>query len=167
MIIIVKWRKILWFVIMAWSVEILLCKLLRRITNQKIIEVAWSYEQYNDEICFWIWWNSIDTWYDLPSLVCIKAMPAFHLSYLTGNTMPFIFQHMLPFFHKINSLQVVNANVSLKRLEELLLGEERILLPNPPLEPGLPAISIKNGCFSWESKVYSQTYLHICTFVSL
>lgn len=50
-------------------------------------------------------------------------------------------------------LQVVNANVSLKRLEELLLAEERILLPNPPLVPGLPAISIKNGCFSWESKV--------------
>ncbi|KAF3630123.1 hypothetical protein FXO38_27336 [Capsicum annuum] len=57
---------------------------------------------------------------------------------------------MLP----ITITQVVNANVSLKRLEELLLAEERILLPNPPLEPGLPAISIKNGCFSWESKVY-------------
>ncbi|KAL2524409.1 ABC transporter C family member 2 [Abeliophyllum distichum] len=48
--------------------------------------------------------------------------------------------------------QVVNANVSLKRLEELLLSEERILLPNPPIEPGLPSISIKNGYFSWESK---------------
>ncbi|KAK1381982.1 ABC-type xenobiotic transporter [Heracleum sosnowskyi] len=48
--------------------------------------------------------------------------------------------------------QAVNANVSLKRLEELLLAEERILLPNPPLEPGLPAVSIKNGLFSWESK---------------
>ncbi|KAL8091087.1 hypothetical protein AgCh_040262 [Apium graveolens] len=48
--------------------------------------------------------------------------------------------------------QAVNANVSLKRLEELLLAEERILLPNPPLEPGLPAVSIKNGSFSWESK---------------
>lgn len=50
-------------------------------------------------------------------------------------------------------LQVVNANVSLKRLEELLLAEDRILLPNPPLEPGLPAVSIKNGNFSWDSKV--------------
>ncbi|PHT58696.1 ABC transporter C family member 2 [Capsicum baccatum] len=58
---------------------------------------------------------------------------------------------MLP----ITITQVVNANVSLKRLEELLLAEERILLPNPPLEPGLPAISIKNGCFSWESKSIS------------
>ncbi|KAL5977121.1 Canalicular multispecific organic anion transporter 1 [Asimina triloba] len=49
--------------------------------------------------------------------------------------------------------QVVNANVSLKRLEELLLAEERILLPNAPLEPGLPAISIKDGYFSWDSKL--------------
>ncbi|KAK6917100.1 ABC transporter-like, ATP-binding domain [Dillenia turbinata] len=47
--------------------------------------------------------------------------------------------------------QVVNANVSLKRLEELFMTEERILLPNPPLQPGLPAISIKNGYFSWDS----------------
>ncbi|KAF2317860.1 hypothetical protein GH714_041179 [Hevea brasiliensis] len=43
--------------------------------------------------------------------------------------------------------QVVNANVSLKRLEELLLAEERILLPNPPLEPEQPAISIKMDTF--------------------
>ena len=50
-------------------------------------------------------------------------------------------------------LQVVNANVSLQRLEELLLAEERILLPNPPLAPELPAISIKGGNFSWDSKV--------------
>ncbi|XP_075086770.1 ABC transporter C family member 2 isoform X1 [Nicotiana tabacum] len=57
--------------------------------------------------------------------------------------------------------QVVNANVSLKRLEELLLAEERILLPNPPLEPGRPAISIKNGCFSWESKVEKPTLSNI------
>ncbi|XP_024962637.1 ABC transporter C family member 2-like [Cynara cardunculus var. scolymus] len=48
--------------------------------------------------------------------------------------------------------QVVNANVSLKRLEDLLLAEERLLLPNPPLEAGLPAISIRNGFFSWDSK---------------
>ncbi|RVW39471.1 ABC transporter C family member 2 [Vitis vinifera] len=54
--------------------------------------------------------------------------------------------------------QAVNANVSLKRLEELFLAEERILLPNPPLEPGLPAISIKNGYFSWDSKVYILTF---------
>lgn len=50
-------------------------------------------------------------------------------------------------------MQVVNANVSLKRLEELLISEERMLLPNPPIEPGLPAVSIKNGFFSWDSKV--------------
>ncbi|KAG8385226.1 hypothetical protein BUALT_Bualt03G0020100 [Buddleja alternifolia] len=57
--------------------------------------------------------------------------------------------------------QVVNANVSLKRLEELLLAEERILLPNPPIEPGLPAISIKNGYFSWEAKSESPTLSNI------
>ncbi|XP_047256574.1 ABC transporter C family member 2 isoform X5 [Capsicum annuum] len=63
---------------------------------------------------------------------------------------------MLP----ITITQVVNANVSLKRLEELLLAEERILLPNPPLEPGLPAISIKNGCFSWESKRFKPGFVY-------
>ncbi|XP_059439550.1 ABC transporter C family member 2-like [Corylus avellana] len=57
--------------------------------------------------------------------------------------------------------QVVNANVSLKRLEELLLAEERILLPNPPLDPGLPAISIKNGYFSWDSKAETPTLSNI------
>ncbi|KAJ6796498.1 ABC transporter C family member 2-like [Iris pallida] len=48
--------------------------------------------------------------------------------------------------------QVVNTQVSLKRLEELFLAEERILVPNPPLDPALPAISIKDGYFSWDSK---------------
>ncbi|XP_027184362.1 ABC transporter C family member 2-like [Coffea eugenioides] len=57
--------------------------------------------------------------------------------------------------------QVVNANVSLKRLEELLLAEERILLPNPPLEPEVPAISIKNGYFFWESKADKPTLSNI------
>ncbi|KAK3432695.1 LOW QUALITY PROTEIN: hypothetical protein EUGRSUZ_D00218 [Eucalyptus grandis] len=49
--------------------------------------------------------------------------------------------------------QVVTANVSLQRLEELLLTEERVLIPNPAIEPGEPAISIKDGHFSWDSKV--------------
>ncbi|XP_057763903.1 ABC transporter C family member 2-like [Salvia miltiorrhiza] len=57
--------------------------------------------------------------------------------------------------------QVVNANVSLKRLEELLLAEERTLSPNPPIEPGLPAISIKNGDFSWEAKAERPTLSNI------
>ncbi|KAJ9691132.1 hypothetical protein PVL29_013349 [Vitis rotundifolia] len=57
--------------------------------------------------------------------------------------------------------QAVNANVSLKRLEELFLAEERILLPNPPLEPGLPAISIKNGYFSWDSKADRPTLSNV------
>eukprot|EP00262_Sarcandra_glabra_P011548 TRINITY_DN2799_c0_g1_i1.p1 TRINITY_DN2799_c0_g1~~TRINITY_DN2799_c0_g1_i1.p1 ORF type:complete len:1626 (+),score=287.39 TRINITY_DN2799_c0_g1_i1:361-5238(+) len=57
--------------------------------------------------------------------------------------------------------QVVNVNVSLKRLEELFLSEERILLPNPPLEPGLPAISIRDGYFSWDSKAEKPTLSNI------
>ncbi|KAG8385285.1 hypothetical protein BUALT_Bualt03G0026100 [Buddleja alternifolia] len=57
--------------------------------------------------------------------------------------------------------QVVNANVSLQRLEELFLAEERILLPNPPLEPSLPAISIKSGYFSWDSKAARPTLSNI------
>ncbi|XP_061370037.1 ABC transporter C family member 2-like isoform X2 [Gastrolobium bilobum] len=57
--------------------------------------------------------------------------------------------------------QVVNANVSLKRLEDMLLAEERLLLPNPPLEPSLPAISIKNGCFSWDAKAERATLSNI------
>ncbi|RHN65540.1 putative xenobiotic-transporting ATPase [Medicago truncatula] len=48
--------------------------------------------------------------------------------------------------------QVANANVSLQRLEELFLAEERNLKQNPPIVPGLPAISIKNGYFSWDPK---------------
>ncbi|KAI3740119.1 hypothetical protein L2E82_30538 [Cichorium intybus] len=57
--------------------------------------------------------------------------------------------------------QAVNAYVSLQRLEELYLAEERILLPNPPLEPGLPAISIKNGYFSWDPNAPKPTLADI------
>ncbi|KAJ1377910.1 P-loop containing nucleoside triphosphate hydrolase, partial [Sesbania bispinosa] len=57
--------------------------------------------------------------------------------------------------------QVVNANVSLKRMEDLLLAEDRVLLPNPPLEPSLPAISIKNGYFSWDAKAERATLSNI------
>ncbi|XP_017637071.1 ABC transporter C family member 12-like isoform X2 [Gossypium arboreum] len=57
--------------------------------------------------------------------------------------------------------QVANANISLKRLEELFLAEERVLAPNPPLQPGLPAISIKNGNFSWDLKVERPTLSNI------
>ncbi|GMH26067.1 hypothetical protein Nepgr_027910 [Nepenthes gracilis] len=57
--------------------------------------------------------------------------------------------------------QAVNANVSLQRMEELLLAEERILMPNPPLDPGLPAISIRNGCFSWDSGAERPTLVGI------
>ncbi|KAK8553909.1 hypothetical protein V6N12_030888 [Hibiscus sabdariffa] len=57
--------------------------------------------------------------------------------------------------------QVVNANVSLQRLQELFLAEERVLAPNPPLQPGLPAISIKDGNFSWDSKAEKPTLSNI------
>uniref|UniRef100_A0A1J3HY96 ABC-type xenobiotic transporter n=1 Tax=Noccaea caerulescens TaxID=107243 RepID=A0A1J3HY96_NOCCA len=57
--------------------------------------------------------------------------------------------------------QVVNANVSLQRMEELLLSEERILAQNPPLQLGAPAISIKNGYFSWDSKATKPTLSNI------
>ncbi|URE19194.1 BAG domain [Musa troglodytarum] len=68
----------------------------------------------------------------------------------------------LSWFRKAQLLAaVVNCNVSLKRLEELLLAEERILLPNPPLEPQLPAISIKNGYFSWDSKAERPTLFNV------
>lgn len=53
--------------------------------------------------------------------------------------------------------QVVNCKVSLKRLEDLLLADERTLLPNPPIDPELPAISIKNGTFSWELQAEKPT----------
>ncbi|KAL4010215.1 hypothetical protein IC575_030445 [Cucumis melo] len=46
--------------------------------------------------------------------------------------------------------QVVNAVVSLKRVEELVVAKERIVLPNPPLNPDLPSILIKNGNFAWD-----------------
>ncbi|KAI3827002.1 hypothetical protein L1987_01063 [Smallanthus sonchifolius] len=64
--------------------------------------------------------------------------------------------------------KVVNANVSLKRLEDLLLAEEKLLLPNPPLEPGLPAISIRNGVpgsgkGTQRANSYEQFgYTHLC-----
>ncbi|KAK8320855.1 hypothetical protein V6Z12_A12G063600 [Gossypium hirsutum] len=57
--------------------------------------------------------------------------------------------------------QVANANVSLQRLEELFLAEERVLAPNPPLQPGLLAISIKNGNFSWDLKAEKPTLSNI------
>nr|KJB47930.1 hypothetical protein B456_008G047400 [Gossypium raimondii] len=57
--------------------------------------------------------------------------------------------------------QVVNANVSLQRLQELFLAEERVLAPNLPLQPGLPAISIKDGNFSWDSKAEKPTLSNI------
>eukprot|EP00249_Psilotum_nudum_P023194 c28783_g1_i1 orf=631-5508(+) len=57
--------------------------------------------------------------------------------------------------------QVVNANVSLKRLQDLLLADERVLEPNPPIEVGCPAVSIKEGTFSWDPKACRPTLSNI------
>ncbi|KAL0556634.1 hypothetical protein IC582_005148 [Cucumis melo] len=57
--------------------------------------------------------------------------------------------------------QVVNAKVSINRLEELLLAEEKVLFPNPPLNLKLPAISIKNGYYSWDLKAEKSTLSNI------
>ncbi|MFS7931640.1 putative ABC-type xenobiotic transporter [Helianthus anomalus] len=67
-----------------------------------------------------------------------------------------------PLFMLPNTIsQTVNAHVSLKRMEDLLLADERLLLQNPPLESGLPAISIRNGSFSWDSKSDKPTLSNI------
>ncbi|KAK1686480.1 hypothetical protein QYE76_047328 [Lolium multiflorum] len=58
-------------------------------------------------------------------------------------------------------IQVVNCKVSLKRLEDLLLADERLLLPNPPIDPEVPAISIKNGNFSWELQAERPTLSNV------
>ncbi|KAI0495107.1 hypothetical protein KFK09_025254 [Dendrobium nobile] len=63
--------------------------------------------------------------------------------------------------------QVVNANVSLKRLEDLFLTEERVLMPNPPLDPTLPAISIRDGYFSWDSKEERPTLSNVNLDISV
>ncbi|XP_057458600.1 ABC transporter C family member 12-like isoform X2 [Lotus japonicus] len=57
--------------------------------------------------------------------------------------------------------QIANAKVSLQRLEELFLAEERNLKQNPPIVPGLPAISISNGYFSWDPKAEKPTLSNI------
>lgn len=55
----------------------------------------------------------------------------------------------------------VNANVSLKRLQELLLAQERVLALNPPLQTGLPAISVKDGTFAWDATNEQSTLSNI------
>ena len=61
--------------------------------------------------------------------------------------------------------QVVTANVSIQHVEELLLTDQRILVPNAPLEPGLPAISIKDGYFSWDSKAKKNLLYQISIWI--
>ncbi|CAL5409234.1 unnamed protein product [Camellia sinensis] len=104
----------------------------------------------------------------IPVLVTVTSFGMF--TFLGGNLTPSRAFTSLSLFamlrFPLNMLpnlitQVVNANVSLQRLEELFLAEERILLPNPPLEPELPAISIRNGYFSWDSKAENTTLANI------
>ncbi|KAL8152436.1 hypothetical protein V2J09_010196 [Rumex salicifolius] len=85
----------------------------------------------------------------IPVLVTVVSFGMFSL--LGGDLTP------ARAFTSLSLFAVVNANVSLTRLEELLLAEERLLLPNPPVEPGLPAVSIRNGSFAWESKQEKPT----------
>lgn len=47
-----------------------------------------------------------------------------------------------------------------------ILIEEQILLPNPPLDPALPAISIKYEFFVWDSKVYFYV-LFVCQIYTI
>ncbi|XP_030479473.1 ABC transporter C family member 12 [Cannabis sativa] len=57
--------------------------------------------------------------------------------------------------------QIVKANISLQRIEGLLLAEEIVLLPNPPLQQDLPVISIRDGYFSWDTMVDKPTLSNI------
>lgn len=57
--------------------------------------------------------------------------------------------------------QIANARVSLQRLQDFLLAEERVLQPNPPIIDGHPAICIRNGNFNWDRKAERQTLLNI------
>ncbi|XP_022762662.1 ABC transporter C family member 12-like isoform X1 [Durio zibethinus] len=86
---------------------------------------------------------------DLTPARAFTSLSLFALLRLPLNTLPNLLS------------QVVNANVSLQRLEELFLAEERALAPNPPLQPGLPAISIKDGNFSWDSKAEKLTLSNV------
>lgn len=57
--------------------------------------------------------------------------------------------------------QIANAKVSLQRLQDFLLAEDRILLPNPPLSEHHPAIYIRNGNFVWDKKAEQKTLSNV------
>ncbi|CAM8928970.1 unnamed protein product [Rhodiola kirilowii] len=58
-------------------------------------------------------------------------------------------------------VQIVNAYISLCRIEEFLSSDERSLVENLPVEQRDPAISIINGCFSWDLKSGKPTLRNI------
>nr|QGP74117.1 ABCC transporter [Sedum alfredii] len=58
-------------------------------------------------------------------------------------------------------VQIVNANVSLCRIEEFLSSDERLLTENLPSKVHGPAISVRNGSFSWDIKSGKPTLKNI------
>jgi hypothetical protein len=54
---------------------------------------------------------------------------------------------------------VISARVSLRRLEELLIAEERQLEANPPPSTTEPAIVVKQTDFAWDPKVQLASLL--------
>eukprot|EP00250_Pteridium_aquilinum_P010315 c19292_g1_i1 orf=266-5158(-) len=57
--------------------------------------------------------------------------------------------------------QISNAKVSLQRLQDFLLAEDRVLQPNPPLSECYPAVHIRNGNFLWDKKAEQKTLKNI------
>eukprot|EP00897_Mesotaenium_endlicherianum_P008662 jgi/Mesen1/7824/ME000417S07136 len=56
-------------------------------------------------------------------------------------------------FTAISLFSVVQANVSLTRVQELLLAEERHLDVFPPSDSKLPAVEFNGGSFNWDPEV--------------
>ncbi|WJZ96869.1 hypothetical protein VitviT2T_015516 [Vitis vinifera] len=122
-----------------------------RVQSMRTDELSWFHKAQMLSACNTFILNSI------PIIVTVTSFGSFTL--LGGDLTPARAFTSLSLFAMLRYplymlptliTQVVTANVSVQRVEELLLTEERILVPNPPFEPGLPAISIKDGYFSWE-----------------
>uniref|UniRef100_A0A7N0VJT6 ABC-type xenobiotic transporter n=1 Tax=Kalanchoe fedtschenkoi TaxID=63787 RepID=A0A7N0VJT6_KALFE len=58
-------------------------------------------------------------------------------------------------------VQIVNASISLSRIEEFLSSDERLLVKNLPVECDKSAISIRNGCFLWDLKSGKPTLRNV------
>ncbi|XP_074357692.1 ABC transporter C family member 2-like [Apium graveolens] len=115
-----------------------------KVQNVRGEELAWFWKAQLLGACNRVILNSI------PIIVIVVSFGLFSL--LGGDLTPAKAFTSLSLFAVLRFPLFMLPNIITQRLEELLLAEERILLPNPPPEPGLPAVSIKNGSFSWESK---------------